>query len=180
MTVWHGAVQVRIEAGVLWVGSDAYPLRNISHVGCRGLPPARRDSNVARNRLDSQIKSTAITGSILSVITMGGLLFPTAALLIWMVWRRNKLPDLPDLHLPALHGLIISTAGTQRDAVWSTAKDEIDYLIREITAAIGNPDNAQTVIYVEHAVSGDVIHQWGANSVGKANHFGSGNISAGW
>ncbi|MGW1995248.1 DUF6232 family protein [Embleya sp. NPDC001921] len=177
MTDAYRPVQVRIEAGALWVGGDAYPLRNISHVGQRSLPPVRRNGSAARDALTSKIKMVAIVGGILTVVTVGVALVPTAVILVLLHRRRANLRDLPDL--PALHGLIINTAGTQRDAVWSTARHEIDYLVQEITTAIGKPDGRRLTYVVQHAVAGDYIQQSGANSVGKANHFGSGNISAG-
>ncbi len=55
---------------------------------------------------------------------------------------------------------------------------KIHQLIHEITKAIGNPEIAQMIINVEHAVGGDLIKQYGSGSIGKAQHSGSGGIQA--
>lgn len=98
------------------------------------------------------------------------LLIAGEALLIWrLVTAINK---------PPLFGLILNTSGTQRDAVWSTESNEIQHLVNEITKAIGHPDIAQVTYNVQHAVQGDLIQQYGAGGIGKAQHGGSGNIVA--
>lgn len=75
-----------------------------------------------------------------------------------------------------MYGTVLNTSGTQREAIWSTRQPEIQQLVHEITKAIGNPDVAQTIINVAHAVQGDFIQQYGSGSVGKAQHSGSGSI----
>lgn len=103
----------------------------------------------------------------------------TVGVFVWLgveallVWRL-----VTALGKPTLYGLVLNTSGTQRDAVWSTDAGEIDHLVIEITKAIGHPDIAQVTYNVQHAVQGDLIQQYGAGSVGKAQHSGSGNIVA--
>ncbi|WP_330348793.1 DUF6232 family protein [Streptomyces sp. NBC_00582] len=160
-------VQVRVNEGVLWVEGEAYPLRNISHVGQRVLEVDRRAA-----------WKTFIQRSLIWLF-VGGFLasFGVAAMLIWLavhgflIWQLVKV-----LNRPTLYGLVLNTSGTQRDAVWSTERDEITFLVGEITKAIGHPDIAQITYNVQHAVQGDIINQYGDHNVGKNQHSGSGNI----
>ncbi|WP_416984303.1 DUF6232 family protein [Streptomyces sp. T028] len=161
-------VQVRVNEGVLWVEGEAYPLRNISHVGQRVLVVDRR---AAWKRF---IQRSVVCFFVGGLVGAGA---GTPGLIIWLavqgllIWQLVKV-----LSKPTLYGLVLNTSGTQRDAVWSTEKDEITYLVGEITKAIGHPDVAQITYNVQHAVNGDVINQYGDNNVGKNQHSGSGNI----
>ncbi|MFE3829956.1 DUF6232 family protein [Streptomyces sp. NPDC059092] len=162
------AAQVRINEGVLWVWGEAYPLRNISHVGLRHRTV---DKGAAWRKFILRTIGWLILGGILAAVadTVGTIVFfVVEAFLIW------KLVSV--LQRPTVYGLVLNTAGTQHDAIWSTEQEEIHRLIHEVTKAIGNPDIAQTVINVAHAVQGDLIQQYGKGSIGKAGHSGSGNI----
>lgn len=170
MTPTHSAVQVRVNEGVLWVAGEAYPLRNISHVGQRRLEV---DKQAAWKKFIVRSLICLFFGSFLAAGagSVGVLiLLAVEALLIWRLVTK--------LGQPPLFGLVLNTSGTQRDAVWSTESGEIHYLVGEITKAIGHPDIAQVIYNVQHAVQGDLITQYGAGSIGKANHSGSGNIAA--
>ncbi|MFI6152863.1 DUF6232 family protein [Kitasatospora sp. NPDC051170] len=160
--------QVTINEGVLWVGGEAYPLRNISHVGQRRLSV---DTGAAWRRFILQSIGWIFLGGILAAVAgnVGTIiLLAVEALLVWRL--------VTVLRKPPVYGLVLNTSGTQREAVWSTRQEEIQRLVLEITKAIGNPDVAQTVINVEHAIQGDVINQYGSGNVGKAHSSGSGNI----
>ncbi|MFJ8477823.1 DUF6232 family protein [Kitasatospora sp. NPDC094011] len=160
--------QVTINEGVLWVDGEAYPLRNISHVGQRRLAV---DKGAAWRTFILRTIVWLILGGIFAAVvgTVGTIiLLVVEALLVWRL--------VSALQKPPVYGLVLHTAGTQREAVWSTQQEEIQHLVLEITKAIGNPDIAQTVINIAHAVQGDVINQYGSGSIGKARHSGSGNI----
>lgn len=162
------AAQVTIGEGVLWVGGEAYPLRNISHVGQRQLTV---DKGAAWKRFILRTIGWLILGGIFAAVvgTVGTIvLLVVEALLIWRL--------VSTLRNPSVYGLVLNTSGTQREAIWSTQQEEIQQLVYEITKAIGNPDVAQTIINVEHVVQGDVIKQYGSGSVAKAQHSGSGSI----
>lgn len=165
------AVQVRIGEGVLWVGGEAYPLRNISHVGQRMLEV---NKGAAWKRFVVRALGSLVSGFILAVFNdTVGILFIVAAL-AFLIWQLVSV-----INQPPLYGLVINTSGTQRDAVWSTAASEIERLVHETTKAIGHPETAQTFINVENAVQGDFIQQYGSGNIGKAQHGGSGDIMAG-
>ncbi|WP_326697187.1 DUF6232 family protein [Streptomyces sp. NBC_01754] len=160
--------QVTINEGVLWVGADAYPLRNISHVGQRKLTV---DQGAVWKSFILRCFIWFIVGGIFAAVfdTMGNIVFVVVVGLL--IWRL-----VVALQRPPLYGLVLNTSGTQREAIWSTRQDEIQGLVYEITKAIGNPEVAQTIINVAHAVQGDLVQQYGRGSIGKAQHSGSGNI----
>ncbi|MFJ2111822.1 MULTISPECIES: DUF6232 family protein [unclassified Streptomyces] len=162
------ASQVTINEGVLWVDGEAYPLRNISHVGQRQLTV---DKAAAWKQFILRTIGWLILGGTLAALmdNVGTIIFlAVEALLIWKL--------VSALGKPPVYGLVLNTSGIQHEAIWSTRHEEIQQLVYEITKAIGNPDVAQTIINVEHVVQGDVIKQYGANAIGKAVHSGSGSI----
>src|SRR6266508_4216998 len=162
MGLMANVVQVQIASGSLWVGTDAYPLRNISHVGQWRLEV---NKGAAWRRFAVRALLILIIGGILAATldTIGVLILIVAMALA--IWRLVAV-----LIKPVLYGLIIGTAGTQTAAVWSTDNNEIDYLIHEVTMAIGNPDTAQLIFNVQNAVIGDQVQQYGSGNVGKATH----------
>lgn len=166
----NSGVEVRVNEGVLWVSGEAYPLRNISHVGQRVLEV---DKGAAWKKFILRSLLCLFVGGI--VVSGAGnfgviLLLAVEAFLVWRL--------VTAIAKPPLYGLVLNTSGTQRDAVWSTDSGEIHHLVHEITKAIGHPDVAQVTYNMQHAVVGDQINQYGPGSIGKAQHSGSGNIAA--
>ncbi|MFE6165218.1 DUF6232 family protein [Streptomyces sp. NPDC056486] len=171
MTLSHKAVEVQISDGSLWVGGEAYPLRNITRVGQRRQDI---DKGAVWKRFIIRALLAVIFGGILPALlgTVGVALL--CAVLALVIWRF-----VAALRTPSVYGLVISTSGTQTDAVWSTDKGEIDHLVTEITRAIGSPDAAHMIFNVQNAVhNGDVVNQYGPG-IGKATHHGAGHIMGG-
>ncbi|MEV0163325.1 DUF6232 family protein [Nonomuraea fuscirosea] len=85
------------------------------------------------------------------------------------------------LGTPPIFGLAIATAGVQHDAVWGTDRAEINQLAIEVTKAVGQPETAQMIYNVHHAVQGDLnlVYQEGNGNIGIANHGGIGDNVAG-
>ncbi|MER5553552.1 DUF6232 family protein [Streptomyces sp. NPDC002793] len=159
---------MRIKEGVLWVGGEAYPMRNISHVAQRRLTV---DLGKAWKEFFLISLGWLFIGGIIAAVfdVIGTLiLLAVEGLIIWSL--------VGDLRKPPLYGLILNTSGTQFDAVWSTRQSEIDELVHTVTSAVGKPEAAQVVFNVEHAVHGDLIKQYGNHNIGKAQHSGPGNI----
>jgi hypothetical protein len=162
---------VRIEDGSFWVDSDAYPLRNISHVGQEKRKIKKWPAwklcmlRTLMVLIAGGVLShyAGVFGNIAEVMLLGG-----------VIWRL-----VVRLRMPPVYGLIVSTSGIQRDAVWSTAKHEIDNLAREVTRAIGHPDVANYVANLQQVVTNECINMYGSGNIGKATHSGSGNIVAG-
>ncbi|WP_302171229.1 DUF6232 family protein [Streptomyces sp. TBY4] len=164
-------VQVRVQEGVLWVDGEAYPLRNISHVGQRVLTVNkgaawRQFIKRALACLVLGAIAVAIVGDIAGVVALAVL-----GLLIWQLVRV--------ISRPPVYGLVLNTSGIQREAVWSLDHKEIENLIFEITKAIGRPDAAPVTINIKEAVMGNQIKQYGAGSIGHAEHSGIGDIRGG-
>jgi len=159
-----------VNEGVLWVEGEAYPLRNISHVGQRMLEVNK--AAAWKQFLLRTLLCLFVGGIIASGVGTIGviILLAVEALLVWRL--------LEAIGKPPLFGLVLNTSGTQRDAVWSTDSGEIQHLVHEITKAIGHPDVAQVIYNVQHAVQGDFINQYGNGNIGKAQHSGSGNIAS--
>ncbi|MCX5398619.1 DUF6232 family protein [Streptomyces sp. NBC_00102] len=162
------ADQVTINEGVLWVGGEAYPLRNISHVGQRKLTV---DKGAAIRKFIIRTIGWLIVGGIIAAVadTVGTIIF--LAVEAFLIWKLVAV-----LQRPPVYGLVLNTSGIQHEAIWSTQQEEIFKLVQEITKAIGHPDVAQTVINLSHVVHGNTIKQYGGTSIGTAQHFGSGNI----
>lgn len=167
----NSTVQVRVQEGVLWVEGEAYPLRNISHVGQRVMEVnkgAAWKQFIRRALICLVVGAIAVAifgniAGILAVIVLG--------LLVWQL--------VTVISRPPVYGLVLNTSGTQRDAVWSLDQAEIQNLVYEITKAIGRPDAAPVTINIKEAVMGDQIKQYGAGSIGRAEHSGSGDIRGG-
>ncbi len=153
--------EIRINNGVLWIGSEAYPLRTISHVGSRWVDPQPLKSKAIRKFI-----GRALMCLVLAVII--GSASPAVAFLVFLAGMALAAwPLVQALKLEPLYGLVLNTSGVQHDAIWSLNEGEIDKLVGLITDAIGHPDTAQTIFNVNHVVGGDVIQQYGANNTGK-------------
>jgi hypothetical protein len=149
---------------VLWVKGEAYPLRNISHVGNRRLIV---DEGAAWKKFTLRTIGWLIMSGISAALTpiVAAIVFLVGeALLIWRL--------VSTLQKPPIYGLVMNTSGTQLEAIWSAQQEEIQRLRYEITKAIGNPDAAQAIINVEHEVPSDLVQQFGTGTrEGRAQRF---------
>ncbi|MGW1774806.1 DUF6232 family protein [Streptomyces sp. NPDC002104] len=167
----NSTVQVRVQEGVLWVDGEAYPLHNISHVGQRVLEV---DKGAAWRKFIGRALLCIVIGSIAAAIfgdVAGVLAVIVFGLLIWQLVKV--------INRPPVYGLVLNTSGIQREAVWSLDRAEIENLVFEITKAIGRPNAAPVTINIKEAVMGDQIKQYGAGSIGRAEHSGAGDIRGG-
>lgn len=153
--------EVRINNGVLWVDSEAYPLRNISRVGSRWLDPQPIKSAAIKKFILRTFICFLIAGLVGQASTFGGVLVFLVGVAL-LIWRLSEA-----LKLQPVYGLVLNTSGVQQDAVWSMSEKEIFDLVGVITDAIGHPDTAQIIYNLNHAVSGDIIQQYGGDNVGK-------------
>jgi hypothetical protein len=160
--------QIKIENGVLWINSEAYPLRTISHVGSRWIDPRPIKARAVKNFIIRAILCLVAAGIIGSASTAGGVLVFLGGMAL-VIWRL-----VVALQLRPIYGLVLNTAGVQHDAVWSFEESEIRKLIVAITEAIGHPDTASTIINLNHVANGDIIQQYGKESVGKQVGAGAG------
>lgn len=160
MGIEHSAVQVRVGQGVLWIDDEAYPLRNISHVGQRALEV---DKGAAWKKCIKRVLLGLVFGGIVAVGSKAVGIPIVLVVVAVSIWRL-----MATIAIPPVYGLVLNTAGTQRDAVWSTKASEIKALVQKVTEAISRPDMAQMTFNVQHAVQGDLIQQYGDGNIGKA------------
>ncbi|WP_251054657.1 DUF6232 family protein [Streptomyces sp. ISL-66] len=167
----NATVQVRVQEGVLWIQGEAYPLRNISHVGQRVLEV---DKGAAWKQFIRRALLCIVLGAI--AVAIFGNLAGILAVVVFglLVWQLVK-----TISRPPVYGLVLNTSGIQRDAVWSLDHQEIETLVFEITKAIGRPDSGPVTINIKEAVVGDQIKMYGAGAIGVAQHSGSGDIRGG-
>lgn len=160
--------KIKIENGVLRVGSEVYPLRTISHVGSRWIDPRPIKAGAVKNFIVRTLLCLVVAGIVGSASTAGGVLVFLGGMAL-LIWRL-----VVALQLRPLYGLVLNTAGVQHDAIWSFEESEIQELVEAITDALGHPDTASTIINLNHVASGDIIQQYGAQSVGKQVGAGAG------
>jgi hypothetical protein len=171
-TPQYQTLKVQVKDKILWIGSDAYPVRNIARAQARELVPPKRKSPVGPF-LKSIAKWVAI-GFIASIIATVAHLGSIWDALIWLVVLafvaiaiRKMIRELGQTD-KTYYSLVIETAGTPREALVSDNEALIDEVISQIMKAINGEavDWSQTV---NNYHLGDVINQHGPNSVGKIN-----------
>lgn len=160
--------EIRINNGVLWIDSEAYPLRNISRVGSRWIDPRPIKAAAVRAFIVRTIICLIVAGIVGTGSTAGGVIIFLAGMAL-LIWRLSLA-----LKLNPIYGLVLNTSGVQQDAIWSFDEDEVRKLVMAITEAIGHPDTAQMILNLNHVVGGDVIQQYGGQSVGKQVGAGAG------
>lgn len=142
-------IEVRVSQGILWVGSEAYPLRNIARVQPVKLVPSRGAAvrrflkavvfcvvlavaAAAAAGVASRVSSTqgynALHGVAVGLFALAAVLAAISTIrLIIRLSRR------------AAYALVIETAGTPRTALVTYDENLVFHLARRITDAIGNP-----------------------------------------
>ncbi|WP_199749992.1 DUF6232 family protein [Amycolatopsis sp. WAC 04169] len=153
--------EIRIENGILWIDSEAYPLRNISRVGSRWIDPKPIKAAAVKAFIVRTLLCMIVSGVVGTGSTAGGIILFLAVMAV-LIWRLSVA-----LKLSPIYGLVLNTSGVQQDAIWSYEQSEIHKLVRAVTDAIGHPDTAQMIVNLNHVVGGDVIQQYGAKSTGK-------------
>jgi hypothetical protein len=168
-------IEVGVRQRVLWIGSEAYPLSNISRVSTADVV-YRKGAAIGRfiaytffwlllgvivlvglfvggvlqtdDRTDLAIKAV---GGLVGVLVLVRL-----AMLLALLSRRS------------LWALIVETAGATHRAVISGDRALLNTLVAEIVAAINNP--AATFSHtITNFVMGDQYNQLGRNSVGRVS-----------
>jgi Family of unknown function (DUF6232) len=182
-TVSASEINVQVSQGILWVGSEAYPLRNIARVQPVKLAPNR---------------GAAFRGFMIAVVFCV-LLIVAAAVATRAASRVTSVQGYNALHYVAdgafalagvlavisvirlimrllrrtVYALVIETAGTPRTALVTYDENLVLHLVRRITAAINNP----------HEKWGEripVINNYNVNAAGaKGVLVGQGNVFKG-
>jgi len=170
------AIEVRISRRVLWVGAEAYPLRNIARAQTITLVPDRRTAwrryltavvfwallGVAAvaamklaARLDAEQGSNTLHAAAAGALVLALALFAVSTIRLIRV-----------LSARTYYALVIETAGTPRRALVSTDGNLVSELVRQIMKAIDDPQ-AEFRQLVMNYHYGDKIYQHGDFNVGK-------------
>ena len=161
MPIKHESIDVRVSRRILWFGSEAYPLHNITRTNTLKLVPNR----------GAAIKGYAISVVLLLMVaavvasmapTAGGILVFAGAL-AWVAAKTIRLVEFLNL---SLFELVIETAAGSHRGLISDNRDVVGNLAVRITDAINNP-TAEFQMRVDNIHVGDNISMSGDHSVGK-------------
>jgi hypothetical protein len=173
MAIKHDVIDVSVSQQILWIGSDAYPLKGITRVGSRTWVPRRA------YLVWEFVKSVVgwwFTGFLVAAgvaVLRSSLLIPAdsmlnqlvplvfAALVVVTVIKAVRLASWLRF---TFHKLDIETASSSTTALVSRDPSVVRDLVARITAAINNPA-AEFHMRVDNFHLGDNINQHGDNSV---------------
>jgi uncharacterized protein DUF6232 len=162
MDVSHQALDVRVSKRILWFGSEAYPLPNITRTGTVTLEPDRRAA------IRGFVTMTLVTLFVMSIVagTTTGFVATLAVLagLGWIGYRLYKLVEFLNLRLYELN---VETAAASHRGVISDNPKVVTDLQDLITDAIDNPQ-AEFQVTVDNFQIGDNFTMLGHNTVNKA------------
>jgi hypothetical protein len=161
MALRHESIDVRVSRRILWFGSEAYPLHNITRTNTLVITP-NRGSAIKRYLI-----SIALWLIPPTVASAAGLGFVTALAVVgWLALVVYKTIKLVEFLKLTLYELVIETAaGSHRGLVTANENVVFDLSIR-ITDAINNP-HAEFQMRVENLRVGDDINMYGDHNTGK-------------
>jgi Family of unknown function (DUF6232) len=144
-------IDVRVSQGILWVGSEAYPLQNIARVQPVKLVPSRRAAwkgflkavvfcviLIVAGAVAASAESRASSvqsHNVLRDVAIG--MFALAAVLAVISTIRL----IVKVSKRTAYALVIETAGTPRTALITYDANLVFHLANRITDAIGNPQD---------------------------------------
>jgi len=163
MSVKHEPIAVRVSQRILWFGSEAYPLHNITRTNTLVIT-ANRSAAIRRFVISAGL--SLVFGLMVLGVSPGvfsGLIF--AGVLAFIVFRAIKLSELLKLKL---HELVIETAAGSHRGLVTNSQQVVKDLAFRITDAINNP-MAEVQMQIEnYNVGGDQINMiGGVNPTGK-------------
>jgi hypothetical protein len=159
MAFSHQAIDVRVSRRILWFGSEAYPLQNITRTGTLVLEPNRGAAirqyvvTVLVTLFAMGIVGSAAPGSVAALGIVVGL--------AWLAYRTYRLVELLRITLYVLN--IETAAGSHQGLTTDDPKVVADLQMR-ITEAINNP-HAEFQMRVENFQVGDNFTMFGNNTV---------------
>lgn len=161
MSVTHETIDVRVSKRILWFGSEAYPLPNITKTNTLTLKPNRGAA------IKAYVISVVIWLTVAIVILgIAPGFFSVLVLLAVLAWIAMKTVRLVELLNLTLYELVVETAaGSHRGLITKNSNVVADLAIR-ITDAIDNP-YAEFQMRVENYHVGDKINMFGDNNLGK-------------
>lgn len=161
MAVKHESIDVRVSKRILWFGSEAYPLPNITRTNTLKLEPNR--GAAIRQYLVTVVVALFVIGIVASAAPGAISALVIVAGVGWIVFRTVKLVEFLKL---TLYELVIETAaGSHRGLITADPAVVSDLSVR-ITDAIDNPQ-AEFQMQVENFQVGDNFSMFGNNTVNK-------------
>lgn len=161
MSVRREAIDVRVSQRILWFGSEAYPLHNITRTNTLKREP-NRGAAIRRFVISSLLwlfgagLMTGVAPGVVGILAFVGVLALIAV-------KAVRLVDYLNLTLYEL--LIETAAGSHRGLVTNNSNVVSDLAIR-ITDAINNPA-VEFQMRVENFQIGDNINMYGNQNTGK-------------
>ncbi|MFE3600719.1 DUF6232 family protein [Streptomyces sp. NPDC059096] len=157
--------EVQVSRGILWVGAETYPLRNIARTSMKELVPDRRKAKM-------HFAKTLVRDLFLMLIAFGimqaSTLFGTLILLLALgLIARGVIALQRTLAAPTLHVLELTTSGTPQTALTSDDKKQMDQVFHQIMEAMDNPEVQFRYEMQTFNINGDSIYQVGDHNVGK-------------
>ncbi|MEE1798639.1 MULTISPECIES: DUF6232 family protein [unclassified Streptomyces] len=165
MSYSRGITEVQVSRGVLWVGAETYPLRNIARTSMKVVTPNRRGAKIQfAKRLVRELILMSIAFGIMQASTF----FGTVILLLALGLIARSIHELyRTLNAPTLHVLELTTSGSPQTALVSDDKKEMDTVFQQVMAAMDNPEIQFHYQMQTYNINGDSIYQVGDNNVGK-------------
>lgn len=158
-------VEAKIKEQVLWIGTDAFPLRNVTATRRAVIEPDRWGA--VKRSLKSllalfiflviaMIVGESVSGTLKELATLSAMAM--FVILIVVLVKRLRAPEL--------YELIIETASSVQTVVASPDFMKVGALDKQIMEAINNPQ-VEFQLQIENAHIGDKITQHGNHNIGK-------------
>jgi hypothetical protein len=161
MSVTQETLDVRVSKRILWFGTEAYPLPNITKTSTHKLK-VDRGAAIRRYAISVAIWLTAA----IVVFSAAPGVFAVLALLAVLAWIAVKTIRLIELLKLRLHELVIQTAAGSHRGLISKNGNVVTDLSLRITDAINDP-YAEFQMKVENYHVGDNFTMSGNNNVNK-------------
>jgi hypothetical protein len=153
-----GVIDVEVRNQVLWVGGEAYPVRNIARARVVRLKVRRA---AALGRFLGAVLLWLVLGMGATValrvarsegLRLGKSLGDVVLVVMAVLIAVSTLRLCYLLLRPALYALVIETAGTPHTALATTDRDVVDRIVLAIMAAVDNPTLVfhSTVNHIQH------------------------------
>lgn len=165
-------IEVKVSERVLWIGAEAYPLRNIARATTIKIEP-RRAWAAGRFLKSLLVLAILVVAAVAGIEAsdlsssdkqeaMRGVTIASLVLLAIFILQLISV-----LTTKTYYALVIETSGTPRTLLASTDSQEVHQLVHQIMAAIDNPLASFTKTIINYRHVGDNVNVGGNRNVGK-------------
>lgn len=149
MSLKREPINVRVSKRILWFGSEAYPLPNITRTNTLKIEPRR--GLLIRRYVISVAMWVVVAGIVLSVVPGTTAVLAGLGVVGWLAFKTIRLVELLKIRL---YELVIETAAGSHRGLVTDNREVVHELIARITDAIDNP-LAEFAMQVENFKIGD-------------------------